>query len=383
MWQAIRKLWREPRPEGPRSPSRVDAWLALALVPVAVLEAALRGGVAAHAAGLVFAALVAVGLWQRRARPLVATALAFGPAIAFALVALVAPGTPPPAELSSPALALLVPYTLARWGTGRELGAGLALLTASYLGALSQCEFEGPPDAIAGSLVLLFPVAVGAAVRFRAEAERRALERVRLDERALLARDLHDTVAHHVSAIAVQVQAGRAVFATRPEAARDALAVVEDEAKRTLAELRALVRSLRDTPGAELAPQLGLAALAELADGRGAAPTVSVALAPDLGEPGAAVEGALYRIAQEAVTNARRHARGASVVTIRVTREDGFVRLVVEDDGAPVRGRAGAGFGLVGMGERAALLGGTLDAGPGDARGFVVVAELPVRGSGS
>src|ERR687888_2378315 len=116
----------------------------------------------------------------------------------------------------------------------------------------------GPPS-------LPLPAALGASIRYRASSRLREADQVRLREREQLARELHDTVAHHVSAIAVRAQAGRTVAASRPDAAVDALAVIEEAASRTLADLRALVGTLRDGEDADLAPQRGVADIARLA----------------------------------------------------------------------------------------------------------------------
>ncbi len=345
-------------------------------MPCALLEASLREGLRAHAVGLVFTALIAAGIWQRRQEPLRAMALAFGPMLASPFLG------PAHAELGTPAVALLVPYSLLRWGSGRETRAGLALLVAAYVACMLHGDADGVADVVGGAVVLLLPAALGMAIRFRAEADRRMVERMRLEERAHLARDLHDTVAHHVAAIAIQAQAGRAVLATRPAATAAALEAIEGEARRALTELRGLVRTLRDETRTELAPQPGLAAVADLARAGIEGPPVHVELAAGLGALAAGVECAIYRIAQEAITNALRHARLATCVLVRVERDGDVVRLLVQDDGAPSRARVDAGFGIVGMKERAALLGGTLHAGPSDAAGFVVVATLPVQGGG-
>jgi signal transduction histidine kinase len=186
-----------------------------------------------------------------------------------------------------------------------------------------------------------------------------------------------------VSAIAVQAQAGRVVAAARPEAALEALAVIEEEAARALDEMRSMVGALRSgDEGAELRPQQGLRDLSQLERSGGASgPRVVVTLADGLGELRPAVDAACYRLAQEAVTNAQRHARGASQVTVRVDGDHEAVRLHVVDDGL---GNASAGvptpgFGLVGMAERARLLGGTFEAGPRAGGGWVVEATLPRR----
>ncbi len=194
-----------------------------------------------------------------------------------------------------------------------------------------------------------------------------------------LARELHDTVAHHVSAIAVQAQAGGVVAAIQPEKAAEALAAIESEASRTLAEMRAMVRLLREEETADYSPQRGVTDLPDLASADGT-PTVEVSLNGSLGRLAPPVDAALYRLAQESLTNAVRHARSATRVEIDVRREGDTVRLRVSDDGQSQPGPAPEpGFGLLGMAERAHLLGGSLSAGPGPEGGWVVEAVLPVE----
>lgn len=108
--------------------------------------------------------------------------------------------------------------------------------------------------------------ALGAAFRYRASARMRELDQVKLLERERLARDLHDTVAHHVSAIAIRAQAGLATSVLQPDAATDALHVIEAEASRTLAEMRSMVRVLRRNEPADLAPSPGITDLEQLAE---------------------------------------------------------------------------------------------------------------------
>jgi signal transduction histidine kinase len=182
-----------------------------------------------------------------------------------------------------------------------------------------------------------------------------------------------------VSAIAIRAQAGRTLAVSRPGAAVEALEVIEDAASRTLAELRAIVGALRDGDEPDRTPQRGVADIARLAattDG----PRVDVELSGDLDALRPMVGAAIYRIAQESITNAVRHARQATLIAVRVTGEDDCVRLVVRDDGEATAGAA-AGYGLAGMTERAALLGGTLEAGPSSGRGWTVTAVLPRNGA--
>ena len=225
---------------------------------------------------------------------------------------------------------------------------------------------------------LLFPASVGAAVRYRTSSRMRALDQVRLREREQLARELHDTVAHHVSAIAIRAQAGRVVGAADPAAAMDALIVIEAEASRALTEMRMMIGTLREGDEPALAPQQGIQDIAGLARVAGASLRVDVDLSGELDDVGPSLGAAIYRLAQESITNAVRHARHATRVDVCVTGDDAAVHLVVSDDGeASAGGHRSDGYGLVGMAERAALLGGTFEAGPSNGPGWTVNAVLP------
>ena len=202
---------------------------------------------------------------------------------------------------------------------------------------------------------------------------------VRLKERAELARELHDTVAHHVSAIAIQARAGLALAPSRPDAAAESLRVIVQEASRTLAEMRAMVQVLRAEEPAPLAPTPGLSALAELAATPADGPAIQLALPEDLGDLLPAVSNTLYRLAQESITNARRHARRATKIEVEVRSDEAQVHLRVSDDGEKVSTN-NAGYGLRGMSERALQLGGRVEAGPNPDRGWTVTAVLPKRG---
>jgi len=142
-----------------------------------------------------------------------------------------------------------------------------------------------------------------------------------------------------------------------------------------------MVGALRDGDDVELAPLGGIADIERLARSAGDQPGVQVDLSvPDEVSP--TVGAALYRIAQESVTNAMRHARHASQIVIQVTGRDGWIHLTVRDDGEQVPAtRSTDGYGIVGMTERAKLLGGTLKAGPGPDRGWLVEAVFPQTGA--
>lgn len=371
---ALRSLWAEPRAADP--PARVPRdWVLVGVVMVtALLEGVLRTDVAWRP----FVTIVAVGLaplllW-RRTRPLACVVVAFGTALVLGLLSLV--GGAPSLGLNTMIYVLVLVYALVRWGSGREIVIGLSVvLVAAVVGMVA--DSTGPGDVFGGFAVLTAAAAGGAAFRYRAESWRRALDQIRSQERVGLARELHDMVAHHVSAIAVQAQAGQAMAGQRPEAALEALTVIEGEASRTLTEMRAMVRVLRDGAPTEYAPQPGVADLASLAR-RDPAPVVDVELPHDLDELPLQVDAAVYRLAQEALTNALRHARNASRVEIRVVEGAGTLRLRVTDDGQIDSARSTThGFGLLGMTERVQLLGGTLRAGPAPEGGWTVDAELP------
>lgn len=275
---------------------------------------------------------------------------------------------------------LMLPYILVRWASGRHIVIGLGIVIVSYI-AWIPFSLSSLSDSIAGGIVLLFPAILGAAARFRERAAIRQLEQFKLREREQLARELHDSVAHYVSAIAVQAQAGLAVAHQQPQATLTALSTIETSARQALSELRAMLRALRQDDKAETAPQPNVSDIPKLADLPFADVPVHVSLSGVLNDLSPAVSAALYRLAQESITNAQRHARQATQITVTVVGSSQAVRIAVQDDGTGRRlagtTKPGMGYGLVGMSERVALLGGTFDAGWQDSSGWKVTAELP------
>ena len=393
---AIRSVWDEPRPADVPARAWWDWALVGALVVAAVIEGIARPDITGRWLEVANVAVLAPTLLWRRTHPLLMVAVAFGASTVPALI------LGRELDLVTNVFMLVLPYALFRWGSGRAmvLGAGVVL---AKVGTNAALGFLTLPDVGAGALVLGAAFSLGLAFRYRAGARRRERQQVVLLERERLARDLHDVVGHHVSAVAVRAQAGLAVFPTDPDAAADALRIIEGEATRALVEMRTLVRALRSdeqpaegSPGAgtetdteagapgaaDLVPGPTLADVVRLADT--GPPAVEVVVEGDAARASAATGAAVHRIAQESVTNARRHARAATRITVLVTVGDTSVRLRVFDDGdAPAR-PARDGFGLPGMRERAALLGGTLAAGPGTGpgtgapRGWTVEAVLPL-----
>ncbi|WP_395359389.1 sensor histidine kinase [Streptomyces sp. YH02] len=233
-----------------------------------------------------------------------------------------------------------------------------------------------------------FAVAVLAAsetVRVRREqraqlrADRAAAEQRRADEERLrIARELHDVLAHSISVINVQAGVGLALLDSDPEQARTALTTIKAASKEALGEVRQVLDTLRTRGDAPRAPAPGLGRLPELVEQAGAAGlTVTVATTgrrTDL-PPGADL--AAFRIVQEALTNVVRHS-GSRTARVRIGYASGHLDLTVDDDGPATGTEAGgSGNGLAGMRERAAALGGTIEAGARPDGGFRVHAVLP------
>jgi signal transduction histidine kinase len=254
--------------------------------------------------------------------------------------------------------------------------------------------FSGDEPSFSGVLLLMLVVAaeaLGDSRRQRGEAiaerdeTRRAMvdtlqDQAAMGERARIARDLHDVVAHHVSAIAVQAETARLTTEGLPEEGRAHFEAIGQTARDALAEMRRLLGVLReDTDGAaHREPQPGLARLNELVDtARAAGTPVQLTLEGTVAPLPPGVDLCAFRILQEALTNARRHAPGAAV-DVELAYADDMLRLRVRDHGPGAADPASDGHGLLGMRERAIMVGGTLSAGPADGGGFAVEAELPI-----
>jgi signal transduction histidine kinase len=238
--------------------------------------------------------------------------------------------------------------------------------------------------ALAVSAWLLVVGLVGEAVRVRRE---RGAERARAredegrrrigEERLRISRELHDVLAHNVSLINVQSSVALHLLDEQPEQARAALAAIKEASAETLREMRGVLGALRDDGEAlPRDPAPSLARLDELlAQVRGAGVTVDARIEGEPAALPAGVDLAAYRIVQEALTNVRRHAPGASA-RVRVAYRPADIEVEVDDDG-PGIDELVAGNGLTGMRERAAALDGELITGPGARGGFRVLARLP------
>ncbi|WP_460497716.1 sensor histidine kinase [Glycomyces tarimensis] len=371
MRSLIGAAWSRPRAGGADGPRPRDVALVLALSAVAVFEGAMRPDLDWPLATTLLTLASLPGLMWRRSHPLIAVAVVTVLTAAFSLAQAIA-GIASDSLFTMVAL-IALPYALFRWGSGRDRIVGAAILAAGI--AFSIALGRDPiADTVAGIAFVGGICLSGALRRERLESRARRLDAVRAREREALARDLHDTVAHHVSAIVIRAQAA----GERPhDVSRvvESLGVIEREAQAVLGDMRSLVRTLR-TP-AEYAPSAGIDELARLADPGPPPVTVRIDVPAEL--PGV-VASTLFRIAQEGITNARRHAGGATRIDVSVTVESDTVRIVVRDDGTPARPPSGDGHGLQGMSERASLLGGDLAAGPDPAGGWTLRASLPVLG---
>ena len=372
----LASIWSLPAPADARPAGRLDHVFVLVTAVLAVVEVTfLRPDLEGRWLSLATFLLWLPTLLVRRRNPTL-------PIVVFASVMgalLVLTGTTDvamPGDINTAVVALLIPYSLTRWASGKDAFLGLLLF---YLVASSALLFQAMTvgDRVGGVAVIIAAAALGAALRSRALLRTRQLDDARQLERERLARDLHDTVAHHLTAIAITAQAGLAVADTRPEAAHDALRRIDEEATRTLAETRKVLRMLRTDEEPADRPLDDLAGLAAPA---GAGPEVDVVIGDGL-DLAPTIAAAVQRIARESVANARRHATGATLVRVELDRKPGLVELTVTDDGHATTTN-GQGFGIVGMTERAELVGGRLTAGPAIGGGWKVRALLPVEDLG-
>lgn len=299
------------------------------------------------------------------------------PLASFAALALYSVTTASSRRRSQVALGVVVVATLAA-----VLAAGGNRLAGSLFGTAAIVLAAW----LAGENTRSRTVYAAAVAERAAEREVEREERLRravADERVVIARDLHDIVAHAMSVIAVRSGVARVVIDTNPDEAREALGIIETTARRALQEMRLLVGVLRrsEDGDAELNPAPGLDGVAELVDQAGhAGVEVTVEIEGEARALPGGADLSAYRIIQEALTNVARHA-GPTRARLRIVYRADEIIIEVVDEGGPKWDRphpdpAGSGHGLIGMRERAALYGGDLTAGP-HGHGFEVRATLP------
>lgn len=346
-----------------------DAVVVVLLVAVSLVEIATADDL--DEPWVARAAVVAcvLALLARRRAPLVVAHV-----IAAVLVAASALGTPP--ESIGVLLAVVVAaYTAAAErlvrpvvGAAASLCAGIAF---SILRDPTDSAWNIPPTLL---LFVAIPVGAGITLRGRARAEARA---ALAEERARIARELHDVVAHGVSLIALQADAASAALDHDPPRAREPIEAIGVAARDALAELRRLLEVVRapddDDPRS---PRPRAADLPELvARARQAGLRVELRIEGTVVGLPAGVDLTVYRVAQEALTNALRHS-GMAEVAVTVRYRAGEVEIEVVDDGRPLP-VSSEGLGLVGMRERVGLYGGRVSAGPPPNGGYRVLASVP------
>ena len=333
------------------------------------------------AAALVLLALACAAIYWRRSQPfavlwvtVIATALAAG--IGYS-------------QMGGGLAMLVALYTVGRHASSDlwsyiGLGGAAAVFGLDYLLGNLTAAAVG-----VGLVVMSMAWYIGTRVRMRAEqaAQREREQAAEADravdeERTRIARELHDVVAHRVSLMTVQAGAAKTVAGDDPQAALQAMEAVEHAGREALEELRHLLGVLRPkADGGSLGPQPGLADVPRLVDQFGEAGLdVSLTMVDVPADLPARVDLSAYRIVQEALTNVLKHAGPGARTEVRLGIDNDAVSIEVTDDGHAVTTLPGSGHGIMGMRERALLLGGSLTAGPRADGGFRVVARLPIGG---
>ncbi|WP_091066908.1 sensor histidine kinase [Micromonospora humi] len=398
-WRALRRaVWAaDPPPARPAS----TRWPALApylgpiglLAVVGLFAATLASENERHLPGLVtivFAALTVAPLLALPRRPLLAWRLT--------VVALSVCTFNPPAGAPWPwnpvlVLGSLLVVAVVAARVDRPVLVWVGLITSVPVLTLVDRNNQVGVLALLLTLLVLGDLVRGNRTSRRALAaqtalsEREAERRAVLEERARIAREMHDVVAHHMSMIAVQAETAPYRLADVREPARQEFVAIADAAREALTDMRRLLGVLRSEPtGPQTAPQPGLADLDGMVDG---ARRAGLPVRLEVDEPLAAVPGpvglAAYRIVQEGLANAARHAPGGEVrVVVRATAGALTVRIVntAGSPGSPA-GERGSGHGVTGMRERARALGGAFTAGPLDDGGYAVDARLPYEEEGA
>jgi signal transduction histidine kinase len=373
------------RPEV-RRPPRIDQLVAVFFVALTVAES-FTAAETRQPWQLALAVLAAAALALRRQFPVEVAVLV----VATTLL------TNPQGEFSTLLSVVLVSFSIGFETDPPRSGVGLAIILVPFLVA-QTVNVDGfvPSDLAAGAVFIGGPWGVGAATRQRTRRAAETMARAELleheqqeraaravaEERTRIARELHDVVSHSISVVTIQTQAVRRRLDPSQEREIEDLARIEATARDAMAEMRRLFGVLRasgDEPS--LAPQPGLQELAALVE-RTSSPATRVSLhvegAPVPVPPG--LDLAAYRVAQEGVTNAVKHAQASRVdVTLTWTSKDLTVRVADDGCGAEDLRGDGVGQGLAGMRERVSLYGGTVHVTTAAGAGFVVEARLPLK----
>ncbi len=370
----------------PRNERLIDSILAAGLAVWIVCEEVSHWDRATPSSVYFFLLLMAVPLGWRRRQPV---------AVFILLLAVAIPWLHD-APYAGTCCIMVAAYSVGAYSRYRFASFFALAVAALVIAVVFHGGLPPIPDA-AGPFVVLLPLwLIGNAMRTRqvqidawrdratrSEREQLLVTRAALaEERARIARELHDVLAHSVSVMVVGAGAARQVLSTSPGEARETLLAVESTGREAMTELRSLLSVMGEHEGATLAPQPGIESLDTLLDRvREAGLPVECRVLGTVTSLPIAISLAAYRIVQEALTNALRYS-GLAPTTVVLRYEEDELKLEISDEGHGIGGGAGSGqgLGLIGMRDRVALHGGTLDAGPRPGRGFAVRAWLPLRG---
>ncbi|MFC3743698.1 sensor histidine kinase [Paractinoplanes deccanensis] len=339
-----------------------------------------------------------VPLWWRRRAPMVAFHV-----VMLVFVAQCAAGV----LLRADAAVAIALYSLVRYGRFDRLVWAVPVVLVSFVPATWRlADRMGVSDILfflasvytaAGALAIAVRLRQAYVVALRERADRLEVEREQRDrlatatERTRVAREMHDIVGHSLSVIVSLADAGAYAVDSAPERSREALKLIGDTGRKSLAELRRTVGVLRDSEDEpELSPQPGIGDLDALCERmRAAGPGIEYRTSGDLAGLDQGVQVAAYRIVQESLTNTLKYAGPRTTVRLQLVAEQGRLRIEVRDSGPPPDdprrrdGGTGEGHGLAGMRERAAIYGGTVSAGPMPGGGWSVTADLRAEEGGA
>jgi signal transduction histidine kinase len=370
----------------PRRPTRSDLLITAAVALWAVMEALFLEGPGEPWQRFLVALGLSLPLLFRRRAPAAVMLTVGGLLLGWAIFS---DGTE---EGAVPFACLLIAtFSVGVHVRSTPLAIALGLVPIALMAAMSQTDFYANAEQESAADYVILPFFVvgawgaGRLVRRRAsqlaavEAESGELARAAVAaERARIARELHDVVAHSVSIVAVQAGAAQELVERDPAGAREHMDAVRRTAQDALREMRRLLSVLREDE-ASYAPQPTLGRLGELvAEARAAGVPVSLEEHGARGAIPPGVDLTAYRVVQEALTNVRKHA-GAAPTRVHVTYEPGAIALEIVNAGGAGGNGGGSGYGLIGMRERVRVYGGTVDAGPEPDGGFAVRARLPIE----
>jgi len=369
------------------SPVGVDVAVAVLVFGASVVNIAAQDATGISeipVVGLLMLAIGSIALFWRRRRSLAVLGVAL--VMTGAWTAFGYPGNPV-------FLILVSLYAVGRYSPEGRISLAALAVALAVVGFGQVTDGDTVSEVAAALVVTTLPWYVGRRVRIRAYYAAAARERAEhlewkqateaqraiADARAGIARELHDVVAHNVSVMTVQAGVARLVVADDPERAKEAIGAVEEAGRRALDELRHLLGVLRpETASGELSPQPSLNQVHELVD-QLRQTGMSISLTSDVtSELPVRVDLFAYRIVQEALTNVLKHGGVDAAVRVRLEETDGHVDIEVIDTGTGTSTLPGSGQGIVGMQERAMLLGGIFEAGPRPEGGFRVLARLPI-----